>query len=488
MRLTNNYPLMIFWRMFNKGDTVYWFGFKEGQCVPGGTLDLYHPHGSFQLEIKAVDFGGTTLVQPGRVFGNDERWSIDDGGNLVPAQSELIELTEDSAVSIPFGRAYHFIDQINSDNDVVRTVTTTVSNVSERSAGIAQENQITQSATFKFGVSGGWGKEGGPHVEGNIGGEIGESISSKLNSTYTEGFTQSVANTITTSIDCKAGKLTAIVFEWIRHLVKGRVTVGGQTYPFVATTGFSLANTQVSTWPSIAAMPAELANAFASNLELATVWSVSGAASPGGRVPQRFTGSGWTAVDGGLVEIDAASDGSVWGVNDAQGIFRRENGGWAQIAGAAFDVSASRNGQAWVIGTDQQAGGYGIYRYTGSGFVKIPGGALRIGLSEEGVPWVVNTQGEVFRRNGANWEALGGPAQDIAVGNGDDAWIIGTTGTAGGFEIFRRQNGVWRKMPGGAVRIGMDALNNPWVVNDQNAIFRWAGMDWQGVAGEATAI
>lgn len=488
MRLTSNFPNTVFWRMFEKTNTTYVTGYWEGLINRGESRDLFHPHGQFQLELKHGWLLGPFIMRPGQVFDNDDVLILNANGTVTIQQPPDIEVIEDSTVTIPFGREITFLDALGSATDVTRSVKTSVTSVNERTAGVQEENFLKQSANFELGLKAEIKASDQFTASGNIGADTAREISSKLNSSYTQRFSQAVTTETSTTVVAKAGILTAVVFEWHRHVAKGRVIMEGETYPYVATVGFTPVNTKVSSHQNFAAMPADLRDAYTKGRDLATIWSLAPVNVPGGKKPQRFNGAGWAALDGGLVEIDGSSDGNVWGVNDSQGIFRRENGGWAQIAGGATDVSVSRNGEAWVIGTDAEPGGFGIHRYTGSAFVKVPGGATRIGLSDEGTPWVVNDQQQIFRRNGSNWEVLDGAARDIAVGSGDDAWVIGTNPEPGGFGIYRRANGGWQAIPGGAVRIGMDAMNAPWIVNDQNAILRWDGSQFQPVSGEAVAI
>lgn len=90
-----------------------------------------------------------------------------------------------------------------------------------------------------------------------------------------------------------------------------------------------------------------------------------------------------------------------------------------------------------------------------------------------------------------SWTRLPGAARDVGCGGGQ-VFVIGTDPLGGGYGIFRwngRDVGdAWERLPGAATNISVDDTGSPWVVNDQNGIFRWNGADWTQMPGAATDI
>lgn len=67
-------------------------------------------------------------------------------------------------------------------------------------------------------------------------------------------------------------------------------------------------------------------------------------------------------------------------------------------------------------------------------------------------------------------------------------YVIGTNSVPGGFGIHKFNGMGWDPMPGGATEITVDSSGNPWVVNANHEIFRWAGSTWAKAPGSAMDI
>jgi hypothetical protein len=229
-------------------------------------------------------------------------------------------------------------------------------------------------------------------------------------------------------------------------------------------------------------------------------WIVGTSPTTGGYTLFKWNGSGWTMSEGGGVRIASSTSGVPWLVNNAGEIFQRTSnsptsGAWAIKPGCASDVGVGADGSVWITGCSPTTGGYGIHKWDGSGWPQDSalGGAVRIAVADDGKPWIVNSSGEIFRRTSADpsvgyWEMLPGAARDIGIGTGNYAFIVGTTSTAGGYNLFawNEQSQVlysngsvaapakanWVPVPGGAVGISVGANGQPWLVNDAAYIFR----------------
>lgn len=86
------------------------------------------------------------------------------------------------------------------------------------------------------------------------------------------------------------------------------------------------------------------------------------------------------------------------------------------------------------------------------------------------------------------WQRLNGSAYDIGVGANGDVWVIGTDLEPGGFGIYNISGSAGFSVNGGAIRIDVDPDGNPWIINDEDNIYRWIEGDWQRLPGEALDV
>jgi peptidoglycan hydrolase-like protein with peptidoglycan-binding domain len=222
-------------------------------------------------------------------------------------------------------------------------------------------------------------------------------------------------------------------------------------------------------------------------------WVIGTNAVGGGFGIHKWNGSDWDAADGGAVRIAVEPGGVPWIVNDAGVIYRGLSSavgsvGWQQQPGCAHDIGIGANGSVWVIGCTAVDGGFRIHKWNGSDWDVADGGAVRIAVGPTGIPWVVNSFGRILRRlsnaaGSVGWETLPGCANDIGIGNGNYAWVIGCSAMSGGFgvHVWNEQSAIterapaafdWVKLPGGAVNISVGPSARPWVVNNGGSIFR----------------
>ena len=154
-------------------------------------------------------------------------------------------------------------------------------------------------------------------------------------------------------------------------------------------------------------------------------------------IAKRDDCGGWVLQDGQLTCVSQGSDGSAWGCNGAQGIFRRPRAGapWAQLPGAAASVSAPAYDAAVAVNA---AGEAFLWQEAGARWAKLEGAPrLRAAaLGEDGALWGIDGEGGIVRwradgaggaggaggawgRVGRGGGAFGGsPAVSLAVGGG----------------------------------------------------------------------
>lgn len=200
---------------------------------------------------------------------------------------------------------------------------------------------------------------------------------------------------------------------------------------------------------------------------------------------------------------------------------------WHQLPGFAYDVGIGANGDVWVIGTDPRPGGFGIYHLSRHGAFAVPGGALRIDVDPLGNPWIVNFYHEIYRWVDGYWQRIPGEALDVGIGADGSVWVASYEGVYlwnglgwinyGGSgsridvgpngqpwvvgmsdHIYTLVEGFWQELPGFAGDIGVGADGSVYVVapaefrfdgsEKLRSIFRWNGLDWDRVYGNAIDI
>ena len=164
--------------------------------------------------------------------------------------------------------------------------------------------------------------------------------------------------------------------------------------------------------------------------------------------------------------------------------------GWERLPGQAIDISVSGVDRAYCIGANRtDGGGYGVWRWNGGGWQAIGGAGVRIAADRHGRAWIVNDQQRIWLYDRGRWQKVKGAATDIACGGGQ-IWIVGVTKRGdGGYGIWKLTGpGAWQRIPGSAVRIAVDNQGQPWIVSANGRIYRWDGMNWQQIPGQARDI
>jgi hypothetical protein len=211
-----------------------------------------------------------------------------------------------------------------------------------------------------------------------------------------------------------------------------------------------------------------------------------------------------------VVSISAVSIGlSVSLSGHAQGI-----NGWHWITdGHAAKQIASQpaTSTSYIIGTQSAGNGnFFVEQQVGwRAWSRVANGAgVSIAIGSQNLPWVVTSANTIWKLiNGAWYTVPNGNCEggtmgvsrtfknsNIAVGNGDNAFVIATDGLAEGGTNIRRFTGTcWEIMPGGgkAVEIGMTSVNSdtPWVRTSINTLWYFNGTGWtQNPTAVVTAV
>ncbi|OJY24734.1 MAG: hypothetical protein BGO98_19080 [Myxococcales bacterium 68-20] len=91
---------------------------------------------------------------------------------------------------------------------------------------------------------------------------------------------------------------------------------------------------------------------------------------------------------GALKHVSVAADGTVWGVNAADKIYRWTGSAWEQVAGALSQISAGSAAQVWGVNSDGK-----IYQRTGTSWTQVPGALKHVSVAADGTVWGVNAAG-----------------------------------------------------------------------------------------------
>ncbi len=224
---------------------------------------------------------------------------------------------------------------------------------------------------------------------------------------------------------------------------------------------------------------------------------VTAAANSPANAQAVMTNQPTTKMAGGLKEISAGADGSVWGINGAQQIWKWDpsKSNWTQTAGAATKIAVASNGLPWVINAAGQ-----IYRWNTikQNFDLMTGGANHIGAGGDGSVYVIGgtpaaaaNNNQIYKWNGASWDATNGEAVQVAVDPSGAPWVVTTFGKVWTKPVGASSYaGLPDATPMSAVAIG--SRGHIWGLGNDNAgggnrsTYLWDGAKW--VKTSATAV
>jgi hypothetical protein len=198
--------------------------------------------------------------------------------------------------------------------------------------------------------------------------------------------------------------------------------------------------------------------------------------------------STWAQMPGGLKNVSAAADGTVWGVNSADNIYKYVGGSsvWQQMPGALVRVSAGSAANVWGVNSTGN-----IYKYVGGSTVwqQIAGGLIDVDVAADGTVWGVNSAGNIYKYVGgaAVWQQVPGGLRRISVGSAGIVWGVNSVGN-----IYKYVGGSagWQLIPGALTEIGAAADGTVWGVNSAGNIYKYVGGSaaWQQISGGLTQI
>jgi len=191
----------------------------------------------------------------------------------------------------------------------------------------------------------------------------------------------------------------------------------------------------------------------------------------------------WAPVGGGLSQIAAGFDNSVFGVNASGQIWQWTGATWQLLSGGAVKVSVqSANRIAAVNGAGE------VWTYDGTRWTGIAAPKMKdIAIGIDGYLFAVGEGGEIYRSSGpvANagsagwtWDKLPGGGSKIAAGNKDLALTVN-----GANELWLWKSGTWTKIGDNFIDVAM-SKNTIWGLKSNHALVRMDARGWMTVPSE----
>ena len=193
-------------------------------------------------------------------------------------------------------------------------------------------------------------------------------------------------------------------------------------------------------------------------------------------------------VAGALTEIAVGGDGSVWGINAAGSIysFNAATQKWQQIPGALAQIAVAADGDVWGL----NAGG-SIYHWlpAAQGWANVPGTLAQIAVGFNGAVWGLDVNGQVYRYNIGTQEfaPVPGTLAQISVGSDGAVWGVDALNNVYRWNPLRQ---MFETIPGQLTRVSVGSASEVWGVNAQNSVFYYdlSSNAWTGVPGYLAQI
>ncbi len=120
----------------------------------------------------------------------------------------------------------------------------------------------------------------------------------------------------------------------------------------------------------------------------------------------RFVNGSWQEVGGRLVHVSVGADGSMWGVNSANNVYRRAagSGSWELMPDSLTLVQVDAQSFDQAVAVDS---GERIYRFVNGAWQEVGGRLVHVSVGADGSMWGVNSANNVYRRAaGSGWALL----------------------------------------------------------------------------------
>src|SRR5438270_293394 len=178
------------------------------------------------------------------------------------------------------------------------------------------------------------------------------------------------------------------------------------------------------------------------------------------------SGSPWTHVAGKLKWVSVGIDGTVWGVNSNDDVFRYlGDDQWETIAGKLKQISVGSAALVWGVNANDD-----VFQWTGSGWNQLSGKLKNASVGSDGTVWGVNADDDVFRWTGSAWTQIAGKLKQISVADASNVWGVNSADA-----IFRRSGTTWQSVAGGLKNVSAGYDGSVFGVNASDQLFRYLG-------------
>ena len=191
-----------------------------------------------------------------------------------------------------------------------------------------------------------------------------------------------------------------------------------------------------------------------------------------------------------LTQVSIAPDGTTWGIDANQHVFRFEGNIWSQVMAAKTgqpaptlkQISVGSRNDIYGINAANQ-----VFRWDGTQFNQLNAGLVQVSVAPDGTAWGINSNQHVFRFQGNVWSQVlaPNPAQpaptlkQISVGAGNMIWGVNASN-----QVFRWDGSQFTAVqPSSAtlVQVSVAADGTAWGLNSNQHVFRYEGNTWSQV-------
>ncbi len=196
----------------------------------------------------------------------------------------------------------------------------------------------------------------------------------------------------------------------------------------------------------------------------------------------------WHQIPGQLMQLSAASDGNVWGLNMFGQIYtfdpRLQQ--WLSIPGTLAQITVARNGVVWGVNPE---GSVYRYDYANSDWDRMPGTMAQVNAADNGDVWAVDARGTAYQFNASSqsWVEMAIGVRQLSVGADGTVWAIDVQGSV---QRFDAQSGAFVLEPGSMVQLSAGSSGNVWALDAAGSPYRFntQASTWHRLPGQLSQL
>lgn len=196
----------------------------------------------------------------------------------------------------------------------------------------------------------------------------------------------------------------------------------------------------------------------------------------------------WTSIPGKLAQIAVARDGAVWGINPEGSVYRYDYAtlNWDLMPGALTQVLPADNGDVWGINAQGS-----VYRFDAAAgdWITVAASFAQLSVGADGASWSIDSQSHVYRFDPSSGSFVLQPGlmAQISVGSSGNVWALDADGL---IYRFDSSNQVWQSIPGQLAQIRVAFDGAVWGINSQQEIWRYNAStgSWDNIPGALTSL